>query len=522
MFYEAILRFLFRSISRKITVWLFAVILMFSVLCISSVIGLQSYKSAIDDLDLCAHGIPRRGELALAFSPILQSLQMAPVLPGAFEFQQQEFQTQLDTAKKALADYRRKFDQLPQRLKLSEQLSRQWLFQLDDGLRQLDDQKPLLRAGSSGRDRLRDQVVGLLKLARGGPATTISAGLTTIQAGRDRYYVLSRAVYAGATVAAILSLILFVFGYRSVFCRIRAVHRGARRVAMGDYDYRLVLDTDDEMGELARSFNLMTSRFQETEEDLENQVRERSRMLVRSERLAGVGFLAAGVAHEINNPLSAVSMAAESLNSRIDELLPGCPDGEVQYVRQYLQMIQTESRRCCEITRKLLDFSVGESAKPGPNDIVQIIHEVVQMVGHLSKFRERTIEFKCETPCVIEITGPQIKQVVLNLVANALESMESNGRLVIEVLEQTDQVILQFTDNGCGMTPDVIQNLFEPFFTQKPVGKGTGLGLSITDRIVQQHGGMIEATSEGVGLGSTFRVRLPRKQLGITGLTDAA
>jgi signal transduction histidine kinase len=104
-----------------------------------------------------------------------------------------------------------------------------------------------------------------------------------------------------------------------------------------------------------------------------------------------------------------------------------------------------------------------------------------------------------------------MQQVVLNLVANALESMESGGRLEIRITDQIDFVVMEFEDNGCGMTQEVQDNLFEPFFTQRRDGGGTGLGLSITDRIVKDHEGTIEVSSDGIGHGSLFRVRLPRR-----------
>jgi signal transduction histidine kinase len=110
------------------------------------------------------------------------------------------------------------------------------------------------------------------------------------------------------------------------------------------------------------------------------------------------------------------------------------------------------------------------------------------------------------------VNGPEIKQVILNLVANGLESVEPGGLLQIALHEQTDHLVLEFTDNGCGMTADVLERLFEPFFTKKQTGQGTGLGLSISHRIINQHGGTIAASSPGLGRGSTFAVRLPRRQ----------
>jgi signal transduction histidine kinase len=266
------------------------------------------------------------------------------------------------------------------------------------------------------------------------------------------------------------------------------------------------------MAELAESFNKMTERFQATTRDLDRKVRERSKQLVRSERLAGIGFLAAGVAHEINNPLQAMGMAAESLQTRMSELLADAPQDETSIVNTYLGLIQSETERCQQITRRLLDFARGQDNTTRTRvDLTQVVREVLSMVHHMSKFQDRRIVFPEDRPCFAEVNGPEIKQVVLNLVSNALESMNANGTLKISLREEMDQVALYFTDDGCGMTRDVIENLFEPFFTQRRDGKGTGLGLSISQRIIGDHGGTIEAKSEGPGKGSTFVVHLPRR-----------
>ena len=136
--------------------------------------------------------------------------------------------------------------------------------------------------------------------------------------------------------------------------------------------------------------------------------------------------------------------------------------------------------------------------------------EVLSLVELLGQYRNRKIEFTHEAPCEIEINGSEIKQVVLNLVTNALESMEAGQTLRISLTDLTDQVYITLEDEGCGMTPEVIENLFEPFFTRRKNGRGTGLGLSISNRIITDHGGRIEVASEGPGQGSTFVVHLPR------------
>src|SRR5947207_2448495 len=165
------------------------------------------------------------------------------------------------------------------------------------------------------------------------------------------------------------------------------------------------------MQDLAEAFNDMTAKISMTYADLERQVQERSRQLVRSERLAGVGFLASGVAHEINNPLSAIAMAAESLEGRIFAHLDVLDPADAQVVTQYLRMIQDESFRCKQITERLLDFSRGRDAVRQSTDLAQTVSEVVAMVQFLSKYREKKIEFANPGPCYATVNGPEIKQV---------------------------------------------------------------------------------------------------------------
>jgi len=138
------------------------------------------------------------------------------------------------------------------------------------------------------------------------------------------------------------------------------------------------------------------------------------------------------------------------------------------------------------------------------------VTEVIDMVAHMSKFHQYKIDFDRSQPHLADVSAAEMKQVVLNLVANGLEAMNGTGTMTIQITETVDEVILNVKDEGCGMTPAVIENLYEPFFTEKKGGKGTGLGLSITHRIVGDHGGRIEAASDGPGCGSTFRVHLPR------------
>lgn len=321
-----------------------------------------------------------------------------------------------------------------------------------------------------------------------------------------------RTLIVGTWVVSTTAVLIFALGlrlfYRWVFRPLRVLIDGSRIVASGQFQYRICLTTDDEMAELAEAMNDMTARFQAIRDDLDRQVQERTKQVVRSEQLASVGFLAAGVAHEINNPLASIALCAESLESRARTLLrPDDPDHAV--IADYLQMIQREAFRCKEITEKLLDFSRLGPVKRQTTDLAALIRDVIEMVGHLGKYQRMKIDFRSSQPVLVSVNPQEIKQVVLNLLTNALDSLDENGTVWLDLGVRDGNAEMTVTDNGCGMEPEVLEHVFEPFFTRRRNGQGTGLGLSITYRIVADHGGEIEAESPGAGRGSTFRVRLP-------------
>lgn len=290
---------------------------------------------------------------------------------------------------------------------------------------------------------------------------------------------------------------------------------GSREVAAGKFDHRIRLDSDDEMRELAEAMNAMTARFQEIRDDLDRQVQERTKQVVRSEQLASVGFLAAGVAHEINNPLAAIALGSESLERRLSELLDESDDSHAadrEVVRSYLDMIQKEAFRCKQITEKLLDFSRSGDPERHHTDLRALVAGVIDMVGHLGRNGNKHVELVDGEPVIAEICPQEMKQVVLNLITNALDSLDPGGKVTVAVATRGEHAEIAVTDNGCGMTEDVIKHLFEPFFTRRRNGQGTGLGLSITYRIVEEHDGQIVATSAGVGHGSRFTITLPLRQ----------
>ncbi|MFG0332728.1 MAG: sensor histidine kinase [Maioricimonas sp. JB049] len=511
-----------RSIRRKLAVGLALLSLMMFTLSVSSIAGVTSYRRMVKDLELSIAKAPRRADLLAAIGTLLKPLAKEFPRPGkpdrmrheAAAQQRRELDAALSQVRITVADFRRRLQQLPDyqnRRAQEEMLHRNLFKEIDDRLSYIAACGPALEDLDSHDATSRDllgMTAELWDSVQHTPDPSVELIERLDQAERDYRMYLNLVVGTGLAALAIF-FGLSLAAYRWVFCPIRELHQGARRVAHGDFDYRIPVTGQDEISELADAFNRMTERFHAVAADLDQQVQERSRQLVQSERLAGVGFLAAGVAHEINNPLAAIAMAAESLEFRLHEILPEADNDDAELVREYLGMMQTEAQRCRSITERLLDFARGNDSERNLYDVTAIVNEVIGMTKHVGRFRDRSILVNRTSPCYAYVNGPEIKQVILNLVANGLEASGTGGEVRVNIDELADKVDITVQDDGSGMTPDVIQHIFEPFYTTKDAGKGTGLGLSISHRIVCDHGGTLEASSHGPGRGSTFRLRLP-------------
>jgi len=330
----------------------------------------------------------------------------------------------------------------------------------------------------------------------------------------------------GLTLAALALIVYLAATFRQrIFRPLETLVFGSRQVANGNYDHRIQLDRDDEVSELADALNEMTENFQRIQKDLNQKVQRGTQEVIRSEKMASVGFLAAGIAHEINNPLASIAWSAESLESRVQDILqpeggiledatPEQMDEEIVQVKKYLSLIQEEAFRCKGITAGLLDFARMGDAKKVPVNIGEVVQTVIEMIKPMSKYRDRNLHYAPNSSVFASANAQELKQVALNLITNALGSVEAGGTVHIRLNAEDGQAVLTVSDDGCGMTAEIKQHLFEPFFTRRRDGQGTGLGLSITYQIVQEHAGEIEPFSEGPGKGSTFIVRIPlQKQI---------
>jgi len=292
-----------------------------------------------------------------------------------------------------------------------------------------------------------------------------------------------------------------------------------RRIAEGDFSHRVAVTSGDELGKLAASFNAMLERItemrnelQEWARTLEQKVKQRTDELVaiqtkmaESEKLASLGQLAAGVAHEINNPLGGILSFAELLR---EDLEPDDPK------RDYVDEIVQQAVRCRDIVKGLLDFARQSDFQMSLTNLNNVVQSTLSLLERQAIFHDIEIvrELDPDMPLTM-MDGSQIQQVIMNIVLNAVDAMEEEGILTIRTGKWDDppSVFVEITDTGRGIAPEHIGHIFDPFYTTKEVGKGTGLGLAVAHGIVTRHGGQIRVHSE-VGRGTTFTVILPLRQ----------
>jgi two-component system NtrC family sensor kinase len=295
---------------------------------------------------------------------------------------------------------------------------------------------------------------------------------------------------------------------------------GTKRVAGGDLNHVIPVRTDDEMGHLAGSFNLMTESLQKANEEihgliknLEHKVEERTQelkdaqeQLLQSEKLAAVGKIAATVAHEINNPLAGVFTYIKLMDRRLEKRQDG--DADLEKFREYLATMGREVERTSAIVHNLLDLTRQQEPTKKPCDINRLIEESLVIVQNKLKLHNVEVEKRMDPLQNVEADPSQMKQVFINVMVNAAEAMQEGGRLTIRTYRDPDRnnAVLEFEDTGVGIPPEIMSKIFDPFYTTKE--KGTGLGLSVVSGIIKRHDGQVEVRSES-GSGTLIRITLP-------------
>ena len=234
--------------------------------------------------------------------------------------------------------------------------------------------------------------------------------------------------------------------------------------------------------------------------------------LLQAEKMSSIGMLAAGVAHEINNPMTSVAGYAEALQRRFRGAPDLSGDPRLEDFPHYLEIIVREVYRCKAIIDSLLSFSRKSEGALGRVDLNEIVNEVLELVRHLGRDKNIALEEKLFVP-LPPIYGDAcaLRQVFLNLVLNALQAIEGKGSVLVETTVEGPQVVARIIDTGTGIAAELLDQIWNPFFTTKVVGQGQGLGLALTYDIIKKHDGVIEVHSQ-VGKGTEFIVKLSQCQ----------
>src|SRR5215475_1386137 len=358
------------------------------------------------------------------------------------------------------------------------------------------------------------QVVGALWLGR---PLSLFASIDNTQSkieqsaeGRTNIY-----IYVAAIISLLLAIGVASFFSKRVTARIDQLRKGAEVIEEGRLDYRLRIDSGDEIELLSKQFNSMASKLEESHQTLERKVEERTRELkesqeamVQQEKMVGIRQLTTGIAHELNTPLGTIIGYSQMLR----EDLAGQPGTSANLAD--IDEIIGQAGRCRDLVKNLLNFSRRsslEGAGKTTADINDIIRKILSLVEHDFEMKgvRLHLDLEAKVPAV-GVNENEIAQVILNLANNAADSMPTGGSLDISTYydSPTDRICIVVHDTGSGMNESDRTRVFEPFFTTKEVGKGTGLGLSICYKIVEKHLGSIEFDT-ALGKGTTFRVYLP-------------
>ena len=349
--------------------------------------------------------------------------------------------------------------------------------------------------------------------------TNLSLSKTDAQLAQSSWRMLAYTMFALLDI----SLLTWLFVWRLVGQPLKHLKDGTSELAGGNLGYQLEVDSTDEAGQLASSFNRMSLQLRAANEEivawaktLEDRVDQKTRELKRAhehvlhvEKMATIGKMAAVVAHEINNPLSGILTYAKLLKKWIQR-------GEAEASKkndaeQCLDLIADESRRCGDLVKNLLTFSHTSPMNVQTTDLNTVVDRSVRLVAH--QLELNGVELHLDLPSnlpAIQCDPGQIEQVLLALIMNAIDAMPRGGNLWVSTRmgDESDELAIEVRDDGSGIPPEILPNIFEPFLTTKETGKSVGLGLAVSQNIIEGHRGRVDVHSE-VGKGTTFTVTLP-------------
>lgn len=367
------------------------------------------------------------------------------------------------------------------------------------------------RVGSSGVFEYsadgHDFISGVAKTSVGDLiiVTRISASAAYLTARQ----LLDNLVFIGLVLMLVAAL-FGVFVSRRITRPLEGLSKAVRKIAKGDFDVNVAIKSSDEIGELSTSFNDMAGELKERESSL----KKAQHALVQSEKMAAVGTLSAGLAHEVKNPLSAVLGYAQLSKRKLEQ-----PEA----LKQHLDTIENETRRCNEIIGNLMQFSRQEKGEHSRISVNEVVQKSIAIVDHQLSLKDVQIESDLAQDLPpVSGNANQLQQVLMNLMINAQQAIgEGGGTVDLATSIEGESVLITVSDTGPGIDEDVVAKIFEPFYTTKPAGQGTGLGLSVTYGIIQDHGGDISVKRADSG-GAKFVIELPLEIEGTVALEQAS
>ncbi|MDL1972874.1 MAG: ATP-binding protein [Deltaproteobacteria bacterium] len=305
---------------------------------------------------------------------------------------------------------------------------------------------------------------------------------------------LKKILFCSLGFILVLGIIGGHFMAKSIVRPLKRIEEGTKKISQGDFTPIPELKTHDEIQSLCKAFNRMI-----------RELKIRETQLVQSKKLASLGTLLAGVAHELNNPLSNISTSCQILLEEIEN-----PD--LNFRKQLLEQIEEQTNKARNIIYSLLEFSRQKEFEKETLNLRDIIHETI---GFIRGEMPTKVEMVVDVPDNVNIYADKqrIEQAFLNIITNAIQAIPNEGIVSVKarVDEERGFVNIEFEDSGVGIKPEILPRIFDPFFTTKEVGEGAGLGLFITHEIIERHGGSIKVESE-VGKGTIFLVQLPLKE----------
>ena len=362
----------------------------------------------------------------------------------------------------------------------------------------------------------------------------ILLGFSTTEITKSKEQIRATSLFVSALVL-IIGIIIGFWLARNISLPVLALRDAALKVGAGDRLQRVRKTTNDEIGELGEAFNKMVADLFKAEEELKkvnsnlaatnselkkalDELHSAQSQLVQSEKMASLGQLTAGVAHEINNPINFVSANVNPLKRNLNDLIEALKKSDypinddlnftIEETRNLLKGIEEGSKRTAEIVKGLRNFSRLDEEEMKKANINEGIESTLILVQNkLDQQNIKVIKSLGKIP-EIDCYPGQLNQVFMNLLTNAIDAVGKSGSIFITTSSENNGVKISIRDTGAGMSDDVKRKLFDPFFTTKEVGKGTGLGLSISYGIIEKHNGKIEVKSE-VGKGTEFIISLP-------------